>query len=260
MWYVVQTKSGDEEDIRQLFDRMVTEGTCRRSFVPLYEEVRRSHGVCRIYFRRFFPGYLFLDTEDPETVFRTLRRIPEFTRLLGSKESDGTISFVPVGLEDEAFLNSLLDEGIVHVSLIRMAKSGRIEHIIGPLAKYRNHITKLDIPHRRAIVETEIFGRKRRIRFGLWTESDPPLQWFTERMGLEQEAALDEGIAVDIGIRSGDQVIDASGLYGDQVFTVGSVDAARRIVTVDTEMFGTRVRIRMKADDLSRVSSPLYDS
>ena len=251
MWYVIQTKTGDEEDIRQLFENMMDDGICSRSFVPLYEEVHRSGGKCRIYFRRFFPGYLFVETEQPEKVFRVLKQIPEFTRLLGNRETSGIFTFVPIGSEDEAFLNTLLDEGTVHVSLIRMAKSGRIEQIVGPLAGYRNHIAKLDIPHRRAIVETEMFGKRRRIRFGLWTENDPPLPWLTRRMECKPQAALDEGSVMDIGLHPGDLVIDASGLYGDQIFLVTDVDPGRRIVRAKTEMFDTTVRIELRADDVS---------
>ncbi len=257
MWYVVQTKTGDEPELLQLIEKMGEHRSGDRCFVPLYEEVHRSGGKCRIFFRRFFPGYIFIDTDDPEGLFGILKQIPEFTRLLGSREEDGTTTFVPVGSEDEAFLNSLLDEGTVHVSYIQMAKTGRIDRIVGPLSGYRNHITKLDIPHRRAIVETEMFGKRRKIRFGLWTNADPKLPWLEKQLnddnGLNEDSALDAGMPIDIGIHSGDRIIDETGIYGDQVFTVTGVDPKHRTVCATFEFLNSEARIEFSADSVSVV-------
>ena len=223
MWYVVQTKSGDEEHEKQLMDRLSDPSCPGITFVPLFEEVRRSKEGYRVSFRRIFPGYFFVETDNADEVYRRLRKVPGFTRLLGSEEKDGTKVFIPVEYEEEQFLSSLLDDGIMHVSYIRM-KDRRIDKIAGPLAKYRNHISKLDIPHRRAIVETEMFGKPRRIKFGLWLEGDPPMPWLEKRIDIASEPALDEGNDIDIGIYPGDLVRDETGLYGDMVFKVASVD------------------------------------
>lgn len=52
----------------------------------------------------------------------------------------------------------------------------------------------------------------------------------------------------------GDQyrtVKDETGVYGDLEFTVTKVDPARGIVYTAAEMFGTKVRFEMNADDLA---------
>ena len=85
MWYVIQTVTGEESRVKALLTAFVEKGICKDCFAPLYEEVRRSHGEYRIFFKRLFPGYLFVETEDPEAVYAALRKVPEFTRLLGAK-------------------------------------------------------------------------------------------------------------------------------------------------------------------------------
>ena len=254
MWYVIQTKSGDEEQEKLLMEKLVEPSSYSRLFVPLYEDVRRSNGKYMLSFRRMFPGYFFVETDEPNEVYRKLRSVPGFTRLLGSEERDGEKNFIPVEPEEEGFLTSLLDEGIMHVSYIRM-KNKRIDRVIGPLAGYRNHISKLDIPHRRAIVTTKMFGRERKIKFGLWLEGDPSVAWLEERMNEGQKPALDEGAKIDIGLKPGDLVKDETGLYGDIIFEVESVDHGRRTIRTSFEMLGVSAHLELNADSVTKVET-----
>ena len=256
MWYVIQVKSGDEQDIKLLLDKIKEPDVYSNSFVPLFEDVKRSGGKCTIAFRKLFPGYIFVESKNPQGIFDVLGQVPEFTKLLGSVENDGTKLFIPVGEDDEAFLNSLFSEGIMRVSYIHMGKSGRIDKILGPLSKYRNYITKLEVRHRMAVVETELFGKRRKIKFGLWIDDDPVQPWIEK---LKSGSLRDDDIiygtthSIDIGIHPGDRVVDETGVYGDQVFVVKKVDAKRRLLTSSFEMFGTVAGIELRADDVRKV-------
>ena len=131
MWYVVQTKTGNENEIKEFIEHNVDSNSFRECFVPLYEEVRRREDKCKILFRRLFPGYLFVDTDDPDIIFQKLKKAPWFTRLLGADDNAGNKTFIPVGEEDEEFLRTLLDDGIMHVSYIEMSKNNsKIEKIV----------------------------------------------------------------------------------------------------------------------------------
>ncbi len=251
MWYVVQTVTGEEDRVKALLEASAGDGVCRDCFAPLYEEVRRSHGENRIHFRRLFPGYLFVETGEAEAVFAALKSIPEFTRLLGGGGGEEDRVFIPVGEGDEEFLRSILDDGIVHISYIRMSNR-RIEKVAGPLAGYRNHIAKLDIPHRRAIVEDEIFGKKRKVRFGLWTDQDPENAWLSRRMGIAAGLPVDGSTEIDIGLAPGDVVKDDTGIYGDYEFVIDRVDAKHRIVHTTFAMGASLAKIQLDADKVSR--------
>ncbi len=255
MWYVVQTKSDNEQLVMDLFRKTADPECFHNLFIPMFEDVRKKDGRATIHLRRLFPGYFFVETDTPQEVFDSLKVVPEFKKLLGSVEKDGTKIFIPVEKEDQQFLDTLMENGLMRVSLIKRASNGRIEHITGPLAKYSNRVIKFDISRRRAIVKADIFGKERKLKFGLWTESDPPLAWVSE---LEKNGAInDDGTllkgAYDIGIYPGDNVVDETGVYEDQVFTVTQVDAARRIVFTTIEMFGTMVKIQFSVDDVRKV-------
>ena len=251
MWYVIQSRSGDEEVIKSFIETLEDRDSYRRLFIPLYEEVRRSRGKNRILIKKMFPQYLFIDTDDPEGLFDKLKKIPKFKRILSMEEEDHERYFIPVGREDEEFLDSIIDDGIMHVSYIKMKNHSYIEKVTGPLARYRNHITKLDIPHRRAIVEAEIFGKRRKIRFGLWTEGDPYLPWLDEYKEQDRDLPIDRGAVPDIGIHPGDRVKDDTGIYGDLIFTVRSVNPGRRTVYTTFSMQGADAGLELMADEVS---------
>ncbi|RKM60406.1 hypothetical protein D6855_06715 [Butyrivibrio sp. CB08] len=251
MWYVVQVKSGQEQEMRALIDKLRDEEAYGECFVPLFEDVKRSGGKCRIGFRKLFPGYVFVECQNPGRLFDTLMGVKDFTKLLGAVEEDGSKLFIPIGKEDEEFLGTLFADGIMHVSYIHMTKNGRIDKIAGPLAHYRNHITKLELRHRMAVVGAEMFGKRRKVKFGLWTDDDPILPELEKLKG--ENDVLDGVVELDIGVHAGDKVVDESGVYGDQVFVVQSVDLKRRVVVSTFEMFGTSARIELRADEVRKV-------
>jgi len=259
MWYVIQVKSGKEQDMKVLLDKLRADGAYGECFVPLFEDVKRSGGKCRIGFRKLFPGYIFVECNEPEKLFDTLMDVKDFTKLLGAVEEDGSKTFIPIGKEDEAFMRTLFVDGLMHVSYVHLAKNGRIDRIVGPLANYKNHITKLELRHRMAVVEADMFGKRRKVKFGLWTDDDPVLPGL-ERLkaasgGIESSFdVLDGVVELDIGIRPGDKVKDDTGLYGEQVFIVESVDPGRRTVMSTFEMFGTNARIELRVDDVRKIS------
>ena len=255
MWYVVQTKSDNEELVMEYFRNTADKACFNNLFIPIFEDVRKKDGKATIHLRRLFPGYFFVDTDDPRAVFTSLKIVPEFKKILGAVEEDGTKLFLPIEEEDQQFLESLMENGLMRVSLIRRASNGRPQQIIGPLAKYSNRIMKMDISRRRAIVKANIFGKERKLKFGLWTEKDPPLPWINEPENAHQssgEVNLLKDTA-DIGIYPGDRIVDEAGVYEDQEFTVIEVDPVRRIVYTSIEMFGTRVRIQFPADDVRKI-------
>ena len=254
MWYVVQTKSDDEQLVMEYFRRTADPESFNNLFIPMFEDVRKKEGRATIHLRRLFPGYFFVDTETPREVFENLRKVPEFKKLLGAVEKDGTKLFIPIEKEDQQFLDTLMENGLMRVSLIKRASNGRPQRILGPLAKYSNRVIKFDISRRRAIVKANIFGKERKLKFGLWTEDDQPLPWLTDLGNTEttDQATLLKGVA-DIGIYPGDKVVDETGVYEDQIFTVTQVDPARRIVYTTIEMFGTSVRLQFRADDVKKI-------
>ncbi|MCR5178412.1 MAG: hypothetical protein K6C95_05460 [Lachnospiraceae bacterium] len=252
MWYVIQTKTGEEDKVVQLINGLKSESLEYSCFVPAFEKVIRNSRSCRVCLRRMFPGYVIMDTDDPVGLFHTLKGVPEFTRMLGADEEEsGETVFVPISEDDKRFLETLLIDGILHVSYVIMNKS-RVDKVIGPLADYVGHIQHLDIQHRRAIVEKEIFGKHRKIYFGLWTPDDPRHAWVLQQIEGGNTGVITDQI-YDIGIYKGDRVRGTGGTYEDYEMRVIKVDPVRRRVTVEIELFGGALNLSLYADDVVKV-------
>ena len=251
MLYVIQTRSGEEKNLKLFMESILPNDLQAEFFVPLYESVWRSGGKGHISIQILFPGYVFVRTDQPRELFYLLKKIPKFTRLLNMEGEAGERIFLTVSEQDEAFLGSLIEESVMHVSYIHRDKSGRIDRLLGPLAQYERYITKVDVPHRRAIVEADLFGKHRIIKFGLWTDADPMTPWLRRLRNLEDPHA--NGQPTDIGIYIGDRVRDKNNVYADLELTVAEIDPARRILWTVTDLFGTRVRIEMDADTVEVV-------
>ena len=118
MWYVIQTRSGDEQEIKLYIESSIETEICK-VILPLYEDVYRKGGTGHIAIKKLFPGYLFIETEDPKEGYKTIRKVPRFTRMLSMEENDMEKTFLTVGNEDEAFIKSLTDDGLMRVSYIR---------------------------------------------------------------------------------------------------------------------------------------------
>ena len=255
MWYVIQTKSGREDFVLANIEKHLSRDTYSGCFIALYEEVRHRAGKSRILFRRLFPGYIFCDTDSPKEFFSELRTVKEFTRILGAEEDDGEKIFIPVSNEDTEFLKSILDEGILHVSYVEtFPRQGKtIKKIIGPLAGYKNHIRRIDIRRREAVAEMDIFGKRRTVCFGLWSEEDPKIPWLEKKKLSGETAPIDGGMLLDIGIYPGDKVTDTTGIYEGYEFTVKSVNPTKRTVTASIELLGALRPIELYVDDVEVV-------
>lgn len=270
MWYVIQTVNGEEQQVCTWINQRMDRTLFRRCFVPLYEDVWRKEGIGNISIRKMFGGYLFIETDRPEDVYEELRRVPKLTILISEKDQTGKI-FIPIHKEEETFLDSVLTDGLMRVSYIERNEKGRITSVIGPLEAYQEYIVKIDLPHRRAIVEMPLLGEKRRLKFGLWSSKDPAIPWLEEakKKRLEEKRPGHSGTDVHKEIRSGqktsqeyphgsgivaagDYVVNTTGIYGDGLLKVISVDEKRRCVTAAVPLLGELIPVQMSMDDVEK--------
>ncbi|MDD6331675.1 MAG: transcription termination/antitermination NusG family protein [Clostridium sp.] len=283
MWYVIQTIAGEEHKVSSWIHHMVDPTLYHKCFVPLYEDVWKKNGVGHITVRRLFGGYVFLETEHPQKLYPELKKVPHFSMLLSSPEKNEEMTFLAIRPEEEAFLNTILRNGLLTVSYVKKNYNSRVTTIIGPLESYREQIVKLDLPHRRAIVELPMLGEVKRMKFGLWTDVDDKIPWIEEakrerqRMGQKTEnvdghmqimldpwdwkgrqelrnagKTTQERIYL-MGIEPGDCVVNTTGIYGDQSLKVVEVNEDRRTVVIELVLFGSSTRVEMKMEDVRKV-------
>lgn len=162
MWYVIQVRTGTEEEIQRQCENIIDKSILERSFIPKYEQERKYQGKWHTELKVLFPGYVFLISEDMEKLFFELKRIMGLTKLLGTGET-----VVPLTDEETDFLLKLggeeqtveMSEGIIENDMVVVTS--------GPLKGNEGLIKKIDRHKRKAWLEIEMFGRMVEMQVGL---------------------------------------------------------------------------------------------
>ncbi|MEG0961519.1 MAG: transcription termination/antitermination NusG family protein, partial [Lachnospiraceae bacterium] len=182
MWYVIQTISGEETEIIEMIQKTVSKSLYQACIFPLCENVWKSKGI-NIKIEALFPGYVFIETENPEELFLNLRKIIKLSKLLRNGDSHNGYSFLNLKQEEVDFLKNIINddkEQIVRRSSIwceEKPNGGKsICRVEGPLAHYMKELVKVDFKNRRAFIELEFLGEKRRIRLGIRLLEDEELE------------------------------------------------------------------------------------
>lgn len=166
MWYVIQITTGKEEELIRVIDKM-TEGVCYQDcFYIKRERVWRRGGDCIVHIEPMFPGYIFVSTDMPETLFEKLKQIPRFTRLLKSPEND----FLSVAVEEQVFLENMVNgdkEYVVRLSEVEIDEEKNIVAVRGALEQYVQRIIKKKIRLRYVVVRVQLLGEERNVLIGI---------------------------------------------------------------------------------------------
>ena len=138
------------------------------------------------------------------------------------------------------------------VSYAEITNGSKIKKLIGPLAKYAKNISSIELRRRRAVVETTVFGKKRRIKFGLWTKDDPKIPWIEEALNGEENQSY-ASYDFDLGIHVGDRVRDITGMYEDYTFVVEKVNLRKKSLTAKIMMFNEYRDIELGMDQVEKI-------
>ncbi len=162
MWYVIQVRTGTEEEIQRQCETIIDKSILEKSFIPKYEQERKYQGEWHTELKVLFSGYVFLVSDEKEKLFFELKRIIGLTKLLGTGET-----IVPLTDEEVNFLLRLggkeqtveMSEGII--------ENDRVVVTSGPLKGNEGLIRKIDRHKRKAWLEIEMFGRTVEMQVGL---------------------------------------------------------------------------------------------
>ena len=164
MWYVLQVRTGTEENIRQQCRSNISDTVLEHCFIPYYEEKRRIRGEWTIQKKVLFPGYVFVITEIEklDQLYQSLKTIIGLTKLIGTGRE-----IVPLTEEEKNFLVGFggeyqvveMSEGVIEGDKTIVTK--------GPLMGREGYIRKIDRHKRKAWLEIKMFGRIQEIQVGL---------------------------------------------------------------------------------------------
>lgn len=180
MWYAIQTKTGREQELQDLLKKYRDETGYRNCFQLKRETVRRYQGDCIIYTETLFPGYLFVDTDDPLTLYVKLKKTPKFSKLLGREEISGAEDdeepvFHAISSDEQKFLENLMGddaEYVVRLSPVEVDEERNITKCGGALAHYKDGIVKKRIRLRYVVIRLTLLGRTREVKLGIRLKGD----------------------------------------------------------------------------------------
>lgn len=163
MWYVVWTKTGQEEEVMKLCRKEIADkGAFEACFLPQYERAWKENGIWSKRKDILFPGYLFFITDEIDRLYMELKKIPEITKILGDGERP-----VPLYQHEIDFLKKYTNQDYVLEMSTGDLIGGQLMVTDGPLKDYRGKVVHIDRRKRQATLEMDFFGRTTRMKVGL---------------------------------------------------------------------------------------------
>ena len=160
MYYVIQVRTGKEQDAINDIKKNAPEEGLFEVFAPYRKALRKYKGQFKEVAERCFPGYIFVETDDVKKLFFELYWIPGFTKLLG-REGD-TYNFVPLD-EDESRMIDILYSANHHrtteISNIQVKEGQMIRVLDGPLVGLETLVKKVNLHKRTVTIEYTMCGR-----------------------------------------------------------------------------------------------------
>ena len=160
MYYVIQVKTGKEEKAIEDILKNKPDDPSFDVFAPYRKIIRKFHGVEKEVIERCFPGYIFVETNNVQQLFKQLYFTPGFTKLLG-READ-TENFVPLDKDESRMIDILYSRNnyrITEISNIEVKEGEMIRVLDGPLAGLETQIKKVNLHKRKITIEYMMCGR-----------------------------------------------------------------------------------------------------
>lgn len=84
-WYVIQVKSGREKEIANKCSSLIPKKILEECFIPQYIVKKKIKGEWRDVKNILFSGYVFLISNQIDELFIELKKLPDFTKIVGKK-------------------------------------------------------------------------------------------------------------------------------------------------------------------------------
>lgn len=166
MWCVVHVGDRQEQDMEAFVSGLLPKSLNARCFHLTRNRKKKYEGQWRTVGEDLFPGYVFIDTDQPDRVYRELKKAAR-PRLLFS---DGEY-VVSLENHEAALLETIADKnGIVGISRVTVSGDGTIRYLSGPLINVRDRVRKVNLHKRIAEVEASLLGRSQILYLGIEIE------------------------------------------------------------------------------------------
>ena len=166
MWYVMQVRTGTEENICCQCQRLISSDTLERCFIPYYQQKKRFQGEWHIQERILFPGYVFLITQNLEKLVESLKKVIGMMKLIGTGDEIVPLSEAEISLITKLGGKLSSSESIVKISQ-GIIEGDQVHILSGPLKGLEGAIRKIDRHKRIAYLSVDMFNRIVDMKVGL---------------------------------------------------------------------------------------------
>lgn len=168
MWCVVHVRDGGEERIEDFVAGLLPKSVKARCFHLIRGRIKKYEGQWRTVYEDLFPGYVFIDTDEPDRVYKELKKTPRPKLLFSGEEYVSTLE-----KRESDFMESLADRsGRIGISRVRIGEDGKIRCLSGPLKAMEDRVKRVNLHKRIAEVEIYVMGKKRILYLGIDIAAD----------------------------------------------------------------------------------------
>lgn len=169
MWYVLKTRTGEEEKLTELIHKMVPKELYEECFVIYQEQLWRRQQQNFIHVKRAFPGYVFITSKEPEALFFCMKKVPVMAKLM----TDDEFFFLFVEKEEAELLQKIMDQNhVIGLSYLLTDGEGNIQQVSGPLEVCVPQIVRCQYSKRHVLVRLKLLGKEKTILFGIVLKED----------------------------------------------------------------------------------------
>lgn len=174
-WYVLRVASNKEDQVREALERKVKieqlEARVGRVLVPKLPEKRVRGGTTRVYERKLYPGYVFVEmsTDDdgriPENVWFVIKETTGVGDFIGS---GGKPSPMPMGDVEKMLAATIRTEQSPTLANLQFKKGDKVKVTEGPFENFEGSVDEINTQKGTVRVIVAIFGRPTPIEIEYW--------------------------------------------------------------------------------------------
>jgi transcription termination/antitermination protein NusG len=174
-WYVLRVASNKEDQVRDALERKVKieqlEVAVGRILVPTQREKRVRGGTSRVYHRKLYPGYVFVEmaTDDdgriPENVWFVIKETTGVGDFIGS---GGKPSPMPLSDVEKMLAAAIKPEESPALANLAFKKGDKVKVTEGPFENFEGSVDEINAQKGTVRVIVTIFGRPTPIEIEYW--------------------------------------------------------------------------------------------
>jgi transcription termination/antitermination protein NusG len=159
-WYIVQTYSGFEEQVRSAMVERIKNAGQEELFgeilVPTEQVVEMVKGAKKTTSRKFFPGYILVNVDLSDATWHTVTGTPKVSGFVGN-------NIKPDPLSDEdalKIIGRIKDGALKPKPKVSFEEGDTVRVIDGPFANFQGVVDDVFPDKGRVRVKVSIFGRE----------------------------------------------------------------------------------------------------